>query len=114
MNIASTGASPEGEALRDTLWVDSTFPVLASSTVTVSPGSPRSEGRTVLVMIDLSMPVCMLIPWGYLMKAVPPAGDPIVLIGLSVDASPITTLLEPMQVRYQVRLSSEKTTSSNT
>jgi len=38
----------------------------------------------------------------------------IVLIGLSVCASPITTLLEPMQVRNQVLLSSETTRSSLT
>src|SRR3990172_12044950 len=98
MNITTTGASPEGEGLRDTLWVESIFLLLASSMVTVSPGSPRSDGRTVLVMMSRSIPVWRLMPWGCLMKVDPP-GDDIVLIGLSVVASPMITLLEPMQVR---------------
>ena len=46
------------------------------------------------------------------MKGGPGRGAAIVLSGLSATASPMITLSDPMQVRYQVRLSSENTISS--
>ena len=52
-----TGAAFDGEGFFETLWVDNTFPVLASRTVTVSPASPESDGFTVLVIMTRSMPL---------------------------------------------------------
>src|SRR5438552_1903300 len=63
-NMTSTGAAFEGEGFFETLWVDNTFPVLASRTVTVSPASPKSDGFTVLVIMTRSMPLWMLMPCG--------------------------------------------------
>ena len=103
--MTSTGAASEGEGFFETLWVDNTFPVLASRTVTVSPASPKSDGLTVLVIMTRSMPLWMLMPCGYLIKGGPGGGALMVLSGLSFVASPMMTTLEPIQVRYQVRLS---------
>src|SRR5207253_7637107 len=63
-NMTSTGAALEGEGFRETLWVERTFPLLASRTVTVSPGSPKSAGLTVLVISTRSILLWMLIPCG--------------------------------------------------
>src|SRR2546426_8487892 len=56
----------------------------------------------------------MLMPCGWLIKAEPGGAAAIFLRDLSVEASPMITLFEPIHVRYQVRLSSEKTISSRT
>jgi len=48
----------------ETLWVESTLPLLASNTVTVSPGLPRSDGLTVRVMSTRLMPLWMPMPCG--------------------------------------------------
>ena len=107
-NRISTGAALAGDGLVETLISPSQRPVLASMTPTASPGSPRSLARTVLVTRMRSMPLWIAIPCGYL------SGSLMVRSGVSVTASPMITASEPIQVTYQVRLSSEKTTSSPT
>src|SRR3989442_14210385 len=107
-NMTSTGAAFEGEGFFETLWVDNTFPVLASRTVTVSPASPKSDGFTVLVIMTRSMPLWMLMPCGELIKGGPGGGALMVLMGLSFVPSPMITAAEPMQWSDQVRLTCEK------
>ena len=55
--MTSTGAALEGDGFDDTLCVDSTAPVLASNSVTVSPACAILSGLTVLVMTTRSMPL---------------------------------------------------------
>src|SRR5262249_41829136 len=104
----STGAALAGDGLVDTRMSPSQRPVLASMTPTASPGSPRSLALTVLVTRRRSRPLWIAVPWGYL------SGNLMVRISASVRASPTMTASEPMQLRYQVLLSSENTTSSPT
>ena len=99
--MTSTGAAPEGEGLRETLWVEETFQLLASMTVTVSPGSFRS-GLTVLVMMIRSNVIVDANAMRVANKRWAGKGGRNGLGGLSVVASPTMTLLEPMQVTYQV------------
>src|SRR5262249_23777165 len=104
----STGAALAGDGLVDTLISPSHRPVLASMTPTASPGSPGSVPPPLLVFPIRSMPLWMAIRWGYL------SGSLMVRTGTSVTASPTITASEPIQDTYQLRLSSEKTTSSPT
>ena len=76
------------------------------------PGSPKSEGRTVLVTIIRFISSCKPMPWvtdkGILAIS---CNDLFDFIGF---ASPTITLLDPIQVRYQVFLSAVNTMSSLT
>src|SRR6185295_3205571 len=68
-NMTSTGAALAGDGFNETLCVDSTFPVLASNTVTESPACAISSGLTVLVTRTRSMPLCIAMPCGYRIEA---------------------------------------------